>query len=374
MGSSGMRVLHLMKHCESANGHVNVAVDIACTHAGQGHAIAVASAGGALVPLLAANGVGHLAWGHGVTPVEATRALAALVRLCRAFRPDVIHAHMMASAALGFVASRLCGLPLVTTVHNSFDRHSGLMRLGDAVVAVSEAERRLLVTRGFPAHKLLTIHNGPVGSPRDALCSVAQLPRAAGPSIVTVSGLHARKGCRDVIDAFAAVAARHPAWRLDVVGDGPDRSALEARTRSLGLAGRIVFQGNVVHAKPWLERASIFVLASHAEPFGLVVAEARAAGCAVVATAVGGIPEALHGGQAGQLVPPGSPDAIAARLSMLMADPVQLACWRQRARIGIEAFATNRMADAYGGLYGQLTPGGRSRAGWLWMAPSRLRV
>jgi glycosyltransferase involved in cell wall biosynthesis len=349
-----VRILHLIKHCEGSNGHVNVAVDLACVHARHGHVVMVASGGGLLAPFLEQNGIAHAKLIHGRNPLGVGLALAKLVRLCRAFRPDVIHAHMMSSAVLGFLVSRLCGVPLVTTVHNSFDRHSHLMRLGDAVVAVSEAERRLLLSRGYPDRKLVTIHNGPVGSPREALSTAEPLSAVHQPSIITVSGLHARKGCHHVIEAFAAVATRFPAWHLNIVGEGPDRLKLEERVRELGLAERIHFLGVVFHPELWLTQSQIFVLASLAEPFGLVVVEARAAGCAIVASDVGGIPEVLEFGQSGQLVPPGRSNAIADRLAELIADPDLLSTWRRRASQGVERFSAEITAAKYLTLYQKL--------------------
>ena len=75
---------------------------------------------------------------------------------------------MMSGAVLGRLGARVLGVPLVTTVHNSFDRHSGLMRLGDVIVAVSHAERELLLAPGFPERRLEVVVNGTLGSARSA--------------------------------------------------------------------------------------------------------------------------------------------------------------------------------------------------------------
>ena len=136
------RVLHLSKHCGYGNGNVHVAVDLACVQARAGHDVLFASGGGTFVEMLERHGVRHV-----MLPQDQRRpwtlmsSAFALARLCRAARPSVLHAHMMGSAVVGYAASKLTGVPLVTTVHNSFDRHSALMRLGDRVVAVSQAEK-----------------------------------------------------------------------------------------------------------------------------------------------------------------------------------------------------------------------------------------
>ncbi|TPV98319.1 MAG: hypothetical protein USCAAHI_02243 [Beijerinckiaceae bacterium] len=94
---------------------------------------------------------------------------------------------MMSSAVFGYLASKLTGVPLVTTVHNSFDRHAVLMRAGRVVVAVSKAERDFLVGRGFKPGQVVVILNGPNGSPRESFGTPAGVVLAT-PSIATVCG------------------------------------------------------------------------------------------------------------------------------------------------------------------------------------------
>ena len=345
-----MRILHIIKHCCASNGNVNVAVDLACVHARDGHVVTFVSGGGTYVELLEAHGVRHVTLKQQGSPMTVLRSLVQLVALCRRLKPQLIHAHMMSSATLGFVAARLSGVPLITTVHNSFDRHSALMRLGDAVVAVSDAERRLLLTRGYADRKLAVIRNGPVGSPRER-SETAGSAAMAKPCIVTVAGLHARKGVDHLIDAFALTAPANPAWHLNIIGEGPDHALLEARVANLNLQSRVHFIGSVPSSKSWLEQADVFVLASLAEPGGLVLGEARAAGCAIVATRVGGNPELLDDGEAGQLVPPADPQALAETLGRLMQDGQVLGMWRARSGRNAEGFKVGSVAGRYLDLY-----------------------
>jgi glycosyltransferase involved in cell wall biosynthesis len=239
---------------------------------------------------------------------------------------------------------------MVTTVHNSFDKHSFLMRLGKIVVAVSDAERRLLLSRGYPADSLVTVLNGAVGSPREAL-QTSHAVRLAQPCVATLSGLHARKAVGDVILAFAEVLPEFPEWHLNIIGDGPDRERLEQMIIERGLEESVHLVGSTLTPRPLLEQSSIFASASLQEPFGLSIAEARASGCAVVATAVGGIPEVLERGRAGQLVPASDPSAMAAALRTLMKDRATLASWRARAVEGADFFTVERMANDYMSVY-----------------------
>lgn len=319
----------------------------------KGHEVVYASAGGYYEALLTAEGVRCEAIRQESKLLSVLRNLAALVRLCRRFQPDVIHAHMMSSAVFGYVASKLTGAPLVTTVHNSFDGHSVLMRLGRVVVAVSNAEREFLLTRGFSPTQVIVILNGPNGSPRESFRSTIE-PALATPSIATVCGLHQRKGVHDLITAFSQVQLDFPDWRLNIIGQGPDRPKLEALARELGISQSTHFRGPVLTPKKLLERSQIFVMASYAEPFGLAIAEARAAGCAIVATAVGGIPELLGHGKAGQLVEAGHPEQIAAALRRLMQDESALRDWRTRSKTGADYFNVDRVAEDYDKVYEML--------------------
>ena len=351
-----VKILHLLKHSEPGNGHVCMAVDLACAQSKSGHDVVFASSGGEVLfdELLSAHGVEVATLPRSAGAAGAARHGLNALRLARRTRPDVIHAHMMSSAVLGYAASKLVGAPLVTTMHNSFDKHSALMRLGAVVVAVSEAERGLLLSRGYPPRKVVTVLNGVVDSPRESLVaghSVGPLPR---PCVITVSGLHARKGVGDLLAAFAEAASDFPDWHLAVVGVGPEREACEARVRELGLERSIHFLGGTINPRPLLAQADIFAIASLAEPFGLTIAEARAAGCAVVATSVGGIPEVLEHGKAGHLTPPADPAAMASVLRSLMGDSTALATWRENAARGVEHFSVRRMADDYVRVYRSL--------------------
>lgn len=353
-----MRVLHLINHCNYGNGSVHVAVDLACAQAGMGHAVAFAADGGDYLQLLSDRGVACERLAQRQTnPVRLLASFVRLAGICRSFRPDIIHAHMMAGAVLGKMASVLFRIPLVTTVHNSFDSHSFLMKLGDKVAAVSDAERNLLIERGYDPGKVEAVPNGPIGSPRESgleKLDASLLDSIQQPFITTLCGLHPRKGVQDLIQGFAQIARRHPAWRLYVLGDGPQRQQLVELAQSLDVSDRVVFLGYVRTPGEILCKADIFVLASHAEPFGLATAEARQAGCAIIGTAVGGTPELLEFGKAGLLVSPGSPDEIASALDQLISDPVALQEFRARAKNGSEHYRTTRVAEDYDRLYASL--------------------
>jgi glycosyltransferase involved in cell wall biosynthesis len=175
------------------------------------------------------------------------------------------------------------------------------------------------------------------------------------PCITTVCGLNPRKGVADLINAFGEVSRELPLWRLYIVGDGPDRQKLEDLARSLELQDSVSFLGSVLVPRPILEKSDIFVLASYADPCSLAVAEARGAGCAIIATAVGGTPELLDFGRAGKLVEAGNVRQLTAELRNFMTCDDRRESFRHAAKLGSEFFDVERVAADYESIYRKAT-------------------
>ena len=347
-----MRVVHISKHCHHANGSVHVAVDLACMQARAGYEVMFASQGGTFVSLLEQEGVRHVTMRQDQKrPHTLLRSGVALAALARRVRPDVLHAHMMGGAMIGYAASRAAGIPLVTTVHNSFDRHSVLMRLGDRVVAVSGHERTHLIERGYDAARVRAIWNAPSGSPRHAVIGNDRSYTVERPSVVAICGLHRRKGVFHIIDACTAAFRDIPGWHLTIAGEGPDRDVLEAQVRDRGLADRVTFLGYLQDPRTIYEQADIFVLASYADPGSLSIGEARTAGCPIIATAVGGTSEMLEHGGCGRLIPPGDTGRLEAELRALMTDRAARQALGRAARRGCEIFDVARLVPEYASVY-----------------------
>jgi glycosyltransferase involved in cell wall biosynthesis len=346
------RIIHLSKHCVDGNGNVHVAIDLACLQADAGCEVLFVSGGGTYESVLEQYKVRHIKLEQDQNkPLSLLRTTWEMAKLVRSFRPEVLHAHMMGSAAVGYLVSLITGVPLITTVHNSFDAHSGIMRLGRRVVAVSNAEKEQLVRRGFNVQSLDVVMNAPVNSPRERVRHNVVDPVLRSPCITTVCGLHRRKGVFDLLEACATLFIEMPQWRLYIAGDGPDRDVLEQQALSSGISRQVIFLGAVPAPRVLFEQTDLFVLCSYADPCSLVIGEARGAGCAIVATAVGGTPEMLEFGRAGRLVEPGQPAQLASELRSLMNDPKARILLRKASREGAEIFNVHRLLGDYDRVY-----------------------
>lgn len=349
-----MRILHLTNHVQKiGNGIVNVAVDLACLQAKLGHEVAVASAGGDFEALLVSNNITHFHLEQSRTPIKLLKAVWRYIDIVREFQPDIVHAHMMTGVVLASVL-RNSSYRLVSTVHNEFQRSAIFMGLADRVIAVSHAVAKSMEKRGIPQSKLSVVSNGTLGSPRHRNIKEYRPLPLHRPAITTVAGMYQRKGIGEVIDGFIEIADKFPNAHLYLVGDGPDRKMFEEKVKRTKFTNRIHFEGFQTEPQKYMLASDIFVLASYHESFGLVLTEAREAGCAIVASDVDGIPETLDNRQAGILVPPKDSHAIAEAITTLLSDPSELNKWKLVARKNLERFSAARVNEETIAIYQEL--------------------
>jgi glycosyltransferase involved in cell wall biosynthesis len=196
------------------------------------------------------------------------------------------------------------------------------VRRADAVVCISDFVRSQLMSLVPPADwaRLHTVRCGidvERFRPPDG-------PRAAGRGeILTVAAMSPRKGHAVLLAALAELARRGADFGALLVGDGPERPALERLADELGIRARVRFAGALAEEDlpPLYRAADVFCLPSYAEGVPIVLMEAMASELPVVATGVMGVPELVEDGRSGLVVPPGRPDALADALAQLLDDP-----------------------------------------------------
>jgi glycosyltransferase involved in cell wall biosynthesis len=350
-----MRILHITNDVtDLGNGIINVAIDLAVGQAEQGHMVVIASAGGGHEPLLHRLKISHFSLDQTRRPLPLIKAVVILRRYLRDFQPDIVHAHSRTGLVLAWLVTRFSGHPLVAHVHNIHERESVIMRLADRVIVVSESVGRTMRAMGVRETKIRVVHNGPLQSPRLPSLDSVSPASIEHPAIVTVCGMNHRKGIADLITAFERVAAQILDAHLYLVGNGPEMQLFQQQAKASPYDSRIHFEGFEPTPQSYMLAAEIFVLASRRESFGLVLVEARQAGCAIIASDVDGIPEALDQGAAGILFPPSDITRLAEEMLHLLTHHHKRISLQQKALVGIERFHYRAMARETSEIYSEL--------------------
>lgn len=254
------------------------------------------------------------------------RDVAFVADALREEQADVVHLHTFASHVLGTRAARRTGTPILRTDHSDraykdpscvpFSMWS--LRHADVVVGVSEHLRRLSERRApFFRGTRRVVLNG-VDTAR---FRVRPIPPASGApfTYVLVGRLEPRKGIEIALEALA----KCPGTRLEIVGDGPDRSRLERHAKQCGVADRATFHGFASDVQSIIGRAHAGLSSSREEGLGLALLEIMATGRPVVAVPVGGIPEIVRSGSTGLLAQRADADSLAIAMRAAAALPAQ---------------------------------------------------
>jgi glycosyltransferase involved in cell wall biosynthesis len=310
---------------------------------------------------------------HGVTPVilptlgrelhplRDLRTIWQLYRLLRRLRPDIVATHTAKAGFVGRVAARLAGVPVVVHTFHGHVFHGYFSpaktrlflllerfaaRLSDTIITLTPGQRRELakVYRIAPERKFTIMAYGL------DLSAFAQARRKQGefrhawgvaenaPLVTIVGRLAPVKNHALFLQAARRVLDALPEARFALVGDGELRADLEAQVDALGLREAVFFTGWQKAVAPVVADSDVLVISSVNEGTPFTVIEAMAAGCPVVSTAVGGVPDFLNHGELGALVPSGDADALAAAIVRTLRQPPDADALRATivARYGID--------------------------------------
>lgn len=346
------RIVHLTNTMKAdGTGLTNSSTDLAIGQARVGHSVAVLcrSADDRMRELLSANGVQLVEGVDASTPnalIRSARASAAQLR-----RADVLHVHTVRATLVA-----LLGAPYrfatrsVSTLHNPYQRSVAAMYLTTRVVSISAVDRLYVRRRTLGLRDPVVVLNGVLGSPRVPDVESVVAANLPPDSIVYVGALYARKGIDVLLRAMVRIREDVPTARLFLVGNR-DNPEIELLAKELGLDDAATFVGFVQDPRTYMKAASVFVLPSRAEGFGNVLTEARSMGTPIVATNVGGIPEALSGGRAGLLVQPEDVESLARAVVSVLTDSDLATRMRVAALDGLEASRVERAVGEYVAVY-----------------------
>jgi glycosyltransferase involved in cell wall biosynthesis len=220
--------------------------------------------------------------------------------------------------------------------------------LGDAWLSVSD-EVRASISRRLRTRVEVVVHGivlGDVAPSADLHESVrAELGIGPGDVVVaTVANFRAQKAYPDLLAAARLLADRNVPARFVIIGQGPLEGEIRALRASLGLEHSVELLGFRPDVLRVLAGCDLFALASHYEGYPIAIMEALAVGLPIVATAVGGVPDAVRDGVEGLLVPPKRPDLLAGAIEALVRDP------QRRAAMGAAAAERGRGYDIAGAV------------------------
>jgi glycosyltransferase involved in cell wall biosynthesis len=325
-----------------------------------------------------------LGWGE---PIHGNRALpqrllrlamvsVGLVRAMRRLKPTITHFFLPEAYIVGAVCARVAGLGNLAMSRRSLNlyqaKRPGIGRIERAlhrrmsvVLGNSGAVVRELREEGIGLDRLALIYNG-LAQPAAALDRAATRRALGVPdealTIAIVANLIPYKGHLDLVEALGRAAPDLPDWRLLCIGrdDGHGPTLREAAARA-GIADRIQWLGPRHDVDALLGAADIGVLASHEEGFSNALLEGMAAALPMIATSVGGNPEAVVEGETGLLVPPRAPERLADAIRALGCDPARRAAMGAAARRRVEErFSLERCIADYDRLYTALSCGARA--------------
>jgi len=351
-----MRVLHV-DSAASWRGGQNQVLLTARAMARRGHDVALACQRGGVLETRARE-AGLLPRPLPFQGDLSPGAAFGLVRLARAFKPEVVHAHDPHAIAAAHIAG--LGSRLVATRRVDFPLRGPLSRLKYArcrgIIAVSHAIETILLGEGLPAKRIRVVYEGvpdrpPATGGEDLLVSLG-VPRGS-PVIGNVAQLTAHKDHRTLIAAMPGVLAALPEARLVIVGEGELRPALEAQVRDLGIGERVHFAGFRNDLDRLMPAFTLFCLSSRLEGLGTSLLDAMAFGRPIVATTAGGIPEAVADRVTGRLAPPGDKESLTQALVEVLRSPgLQRTLGEAGRRRFLELFTDDQMTggtlEAYG--------------------------
>ena len=328
-----MKIAYVITRGDDIGGAQVHVRDLAVGLRRRGHDITVLAGGrGKFFEELSARGIAHRSIRNLVMPIAPAKDVLATVEIMRALhkiQPDVVATHSAKAGLLGRIAAAALGLPVTFTPHgwSIGDRISArkgkvfrriesmASTISSRIINVCDYEVDLaLQSRVARSHKLAMVYNGLPSLEDNLRADVSKDP----PRLVMVARMAEPKDHPTLFRSLAGL--QHLAWKLDLVGDGPLEARLRAQALQLGIADRINFLGFCDDAASHLAAAQVFVLASRSEAFPYSILEGMRAGLPIVATRVGGIPEAVVDGQTGLLAQPGNVEELQQQLARVIGD------------------------------------------------------
>lgn len=323
--------------------------------------------------------------GRKINPRHDITTLFKLYRLMRRWQPDIIHTHTAKAGFVGRMAARLAGVPLVLhTFHGHvFHGYFGVAktrrfiqlekfcaRMSDRLITISPHLRQEIASYGIADAAQIEVI--PLGlelqamkclPTRGFLRTQLGLTESVG-LIAAVGRLVPIKNIHLFLDAAAIAHQQNPQIRFALIGDGELRQELEAYAQKLGISDAVIFTGWRRDLPQIYADLDAVVISSNNEGTPASLIEAMAAGCPVISTRVGGVPDLVSDRETGRLVPPQDAHSLAEAMLNIFQSPAQTRQMAERAReFALDKFNCQRLIADIDRLYQDLLVNGNLRLG-----------
>jgi glycosyltransferase involved in cell wall biosynthesis len=280
------------------------------------------------------------------------RAAAQLSKLFRAARPGGVIIVAQVWAQEWVARADTAGLRVIGMSHESFEASRRTSRYARVKKFYPDVHRMLALTEEDADAWARSGMSNAGAMPNPLMTTPVTLPDLDQPTVVTLRRLAHDKGIDMLLEAWSAIAAQYPDWRLSVYGSGPDEESLRRQARELGLDDQQIFRGLTTDLDAALSNASIYALPSREEGFPIALMEAMAYGLPSVAfDCAPGIRELLENEVSGLLINPGNVPGFAAALERLMKDADLRRRLGGQARESVGKFSPDAVVDRWEHLF-----------------------
>ncbi|MFX0194952.1 MAG: glycosyltransferase family 4 protein [Candidatus Hodarchaeota archaeon] len=319
-------------------------------------------------------GINNIRIFHKWKPLDRSlRSIINLYRVVKNERPDLVHSHGITENIVMGIIGHLLHIPIVATYHtNPFDKYkyeSSIRKIKRYfyeffyidfltklvsrnfayITVVSQELKKSFVQKGYEESKIMVVYFGVDVRENDIKF---KLKRRGKPSILFIGRVSKEKGCDCLLRACKRIADQGKSFKLTLVGDG-DIKCFSDMAVELGIDGRVIFAGYRREVSGFLKESEIFIFPSMGEGLPISILEAMAYGLPVIASNVGGIPEAIQHGENGYLVPAGDQLSLADMIGKMIDEGREkryIMGLRNKKKV-LKSFSGKKMVEEYLEIY-----------------------
>jgi glycosyltransferase involved in cell wall biosynthesis len=303
-----------------------------------------------------------------IHPYYDVLSIIKIIKIIKSEQPHIIACHTSKAGVIGRFAGKLSSTKTIYTPHSwIFSEPSHAKKKSkyikiekimaffcDKIITVSKNDFNIAKKLSISVHKCITIHNGMKDTDKKLIKKNYLIKNKI--KLITVARLEKPKDYNTLFLALSAI--KDKSWTLDIFGDGSLRDSLELKSQQLGISDKVIFHGDCQDIEQRLFASDIFILISQSEGFPISIIEAMRTGLPVIASDVGGIPEAVKQGENGMLINNKNIDSLVNAIEYFISNPKKIAKYGRNGRVKYEKLLTAKiMSDKTLALYNDVLIG-----------------